>query len=258
MNRLGRSVLVVGMSLMAVACGRKGPLIYPDMLVPAAPASVTAQQSGAVVKLQFSLTDKDRAGRAVKKEGVVGVRISRKTSETGQSDICRSCMTDYRLLRTLYLDNLPAIAQRFGNRLIVLDSDVSAGNSYSYSIVPFTTDGMNGASSPIAVVRVAAPLPAPVVRIEPLPAEIKLHISFQVQVAEQVLGYNLYRSSVTGVRSYQALNREPLKGNEYIDTALERGIKYRYSARALAMRASGDIAESAESIEVEGMLKDDE
>lgn len=256
MNALGRLVLVVGLSLMATACGKKGALIYPDMLVPAAPAAVTALQSGSVVKLQFALPDKDRAGRPVK--GVAGVKISRRAAEAARKDVCRSCMTDYRLFQTLYLDHLPANTQRFGNRLVVLDGDVGAGNTYSYSIVPFTADGVDGASSPAADVRVAAPLPAPVLKIESLPTEVRLQISSQPLISGSLLGYNLYRSSIATARSYQPLNREPLKGSEYVDGVLERGVKYRYTVRALIMLASGDIAESAESIEVEGMLKDDE
>jgi predicted small lipoprotein YifL len=256
MSGLRRSALAVGLLLMATACGKKGPLIYPDMLVPAAPAAVTALQSGSSVKLQFALPDKDRAGRPV--QGVAGVKINRRAAEAAQKDVCRFCMTDYMLLLTLYLDHLPTTAQRFGNRLIVLDGDVSAGNSYSYSIVPFNADGVDGASSPTADVRVATPLPAPFLKIEPLPTELKLQISSRPLVPGRLLGYNLYRSSVATARSYQPLNREPLKGDEYVDAGLERGVKYRYSARALIMLTSGDIAESAESIEVEGMLKDDE
>jgi predicted small lipoprotein YifL len=256
MKALGRSALVVGFSLMATACGKKGALIYPDMLVPAAPAAVTALQSGSSVKLQFTLPEKDRAGRPL--HGVAGVKISRRAAESAQKDVCRSCMTDYMLLLTLYLDHLPANTQRFGNRLVVLDSDVTAGNIYSYRIVPFTTDGVDGASSPTADVRVATPLPAPFLKIESLPAEVKLQISSQPPITGRLLGYNLYRSPAATARSYQPLNREPLKGKEYVDGVLERGMKYRYTARALIMQAAGDIAESAESIEVEGMLRDDE
>ncbi len=256
MNVLRRSVLFVGLSLMATACGKKGALIYPDMLVPAAPAVVSAQQSGSVVKLQFTLPEKDRAGRPV--QGVAGVKISRKAAETAQKDVCQSCMTDYMLFQTLYLDRLPTNVQRFGNRLVVLDGDVSVGNSYSYSIIPFTADNLDGASSAVSIVRVATPVPAPFLEIESLPTEVKLQISSQPLISGSLLGYNLYRSSATTARSYQPLNREPLKGNAYVDAVLERSVKYRYSARALIVTTSGDIAESLESQEVEGMLKDDE
>lgn len=256
MIALGRSALVVGLSLLATGCGRKGPLLYPDMLVPAAPAAVTAQQSGSAVKLQFALPDKDLAGRPVR--GVAGVKISRRVAETGQKDVCRSCMTDYRPFLTIYLDHVPVAAQRIGNRLVLFDGDVSAGNSYSYSIVPFTADGLNGASSPKVDVRVTLSLPAPLLKIESLPTEARLRFFPQSLITGRLLGYNLYRWPVGAPRPYEPLSREPLKGNEYIDAALQRGVKYRYSARAVIVLESGDVAESAESEEVEGMLKDDE
>ncbi len=256
MSGFWRAALVVGMSLVATACGKKGPLIYPDMLVPSAPTAVTAQQSGTVVKLQFALPDKDRAGRAVQR--LAGVKISRRVADAAQKDVCRSCMTDYGLFQTLYLEHLPANTQRFGSRLILLDSDVRIGNRYSYSVVSFTADGIDGASSPAVDVSVTAPLPAPTLKIESFPTEVKLKISYELLISGRLLGYNLYRSTVATARSYQPLNREPLKGNEYVDSSLERSMKYRYSARALVMLASGNITESAESQDVEGMLKDDE
>lgn len=256
MNQLGKLVLVVCSSLVVAGCGRKGALIYPDMLVPAAPAAVSATQFGSSVKLQFVLPDKDRAGRPVKE--VSGVRITKKGDETGQQDICRSCMADYLMLTTLYLDSLQSTAQRFGSRLVVLDGDVGAGTTYSYIIIPFTAGGVDGASAQISDVHVTTPVPAPVLSIEPLPAEIKLHIAPSPALTERLIGYNLYRWPVAGSRRYLPLNREPLNNTEYIDATPERGVKYHYSARAVVMTASGNIAESIESAEVEGMLKDDE
>lgn len=255
MKVFGRSVLIVGLSVLVAGCGRKGPLIYPDMLIPAAPAAVTAQQSGAAVKLRFALPDKDRAGRPV--QGVAGVKISRRIAEAGQR-VCRSCTTDYRPLLTLYLDHLPITTRRYGNRVVLVDNDVNAGNSYSYSIVPFTADGVDGATSPAADVSVTQPLPAPVLKIESFPTEVRLQFSLQPLVSGRLLGYNLYRWAVATDRPYEPLNNEPLKSNEYIDGGLERGVRYHYSARALMVLESGSVVESAESHEVEGLLKDDE
>jgi predicted small lipoprotein YifL len=256
MKVIGRSVLIIGLSVLVTACGRKGPLIYPDMLIPAAPAAVTAQQSGAAVKLRFALPDKDRAGRPV--QGVAGVKISRRIAEAGQRDFCRSCTTDYRPFLTLYLDHLPITTRRYGNRVVLVDNDVNAGNSYSYSIVPFTADGVDGATSAAADVSVTHPLPAPVLKIESFPTEVRLQFSLQPPVSARLLGYNLYRWPVAADRSYEPLNNEPLKSSEYIDGGLERGVRYHYSARALMVLESGSVVESGESLEVEGMLKDDE
>lgn len=257
MSVLGRLALVTAFSTIAVGCGRKGPLVYPDMLVPAAPTAVSAQQLGLAVKLQFAISDKDRTGRTV--QGVSGVKINRKASAGDQRDVCKSCLTDYMLFKTLYLDHLSADTQRFGGRLVFIDSEVISGDTYSYRIVPFTADGVDGASSSAVAVRVGAvPIPPPVLSIESLPTEVRLKLSVYPLVAARMLGYNLYRSTGTGPRSYLPINREPLKGNEYVDGVIERGMRYRYTARALVVWPSGDVVESDESNAVEGMLKDDE
>ncbi|NTV50097.1 MAG: hypothetical protein HGA20_10715 [Geobacteraceae bacterium] len=256
MSRQWQAALLVGLSMITVACGKKGPLIYPEMLVPAAPTAVTAQQSGAVVKLQFVIPDKDGAGRPL--QGFSGVKINRRATEVGQKNVCTSCLSDYRLFRTLYIDHLPANTQRLGSRLIIVDDDVSAGNIYSYLVVPFTADSVDGISSLAAEARVITPPPAPDLKIQPFPTEVKLRFSSQPVMSGTLLGYNLYRWSAVTARSYLPLNREPIKGNDYVDSNLERGLKYRYSARALIQLTSGNIAESAESNEVEGVLKDDE
>lgn len=226
------------------------------MLAPAPPAAVSGQQSGSAVKLQFSLPDKDLSGHSF--QGVTGVKISRKISETGQKDVCQSCLADFLLLRTLYLDHLPTETQRFGGRLILLDHDVTAGNSYSYRIVPFTADGVAGAPATLSSVRVVQPFSGPALKVESLPTEIRLQCTMQPAASGRLLGFNLYRSTGAGAGSFQPLNREPLKDREFVDSGLERGVKYRYSARALVELTQGIIVESLESSEVEGMLKDDE
>lgn len=256
MSGIGRSALVVGLSLMATACGKKGPLIYPDMLVPAAPSAVTVLQSGATVKMSFAIPGRDRAGRPV--HDVAGVRISRKAAEAEQKNLCRSCMTDYSAFRTIYLDRLPTNTERSGSALLVLDGDVSEGYSYSYSIVPFTAGGVEGATATTAAVRVGPPLPAPLLKIESLPTELRLQATPQNMITGTLQGYNLYRWSAVNARSYLPLNREPLKGSEYVDSGLERGVLYSYSARVLFRLSSGDLVESAESNVVTGKLADDE
>jgi hypothetical protein len=226
------------------------------MLVSAAPVIIAAQQSGAAVKLHFALPDKDRAGRSL--QGLSGVKISKRAIEADQKNACRSCMTDYLLFQTLYLDHLPAAVQRFGNRLILLDGDVSAGYAYSYSIAPFTADGVDGAISTSPEVRVAVPTPVPVLKIESLPTEIRLQISSQHLTAERTIGFNVYRTAETETKSFQPFNRELVQGSEYVDGTLVRGVKYRYTVRELVTRKTGVSAESEESQEVVGVLTDDE
>lgn len=256
MSQISRSGMIVAVSLLAAACGRKGALVYPDMLLPAPPASASIQQSGSAVKLQFMLPDKDRGGRTI--HGLSGVRVSRRTTESGQKEVCRLCTADYTNFQTIYLDHLQTNTQRFGNRLILLDGDVKGGKSYSYGVSSFTADGLEGAILTTSEVRVVEPISAPVLTVESFPTEVKLNITPSSYNSGILSGFNIYRSPATGSKSFQPLNKEVLKGNEFIDSTLERGIKYRYSVRALVSFSTGEIAESTESNEVEGALMEEE
>lgn len=256
MKVLGRIAVLGGMTLAMAACGKKGALVYPDMLAPAAPTAASVIQSGSVVKLQFDLPTSDRAGNRL--NNLAGLRISKRERDPAPEPICRSCMDDFRLFRKLYLDILPDGTERFGNRLVVLDGDVRIGKSYSYVAVPFTKEGVDGASSPqVSVQLVQAVLP-PVLHVESHPTEIKLSFVGLSPLDGVLVGYNLYRTSQKTTFSYLPINKEPLIGKEYVDSGLARGTAYRYVARTAVRLPSGAIVESLVSNEVEGMLKDDE
>ena len=256
MKRSGHRIIAVGALFCLAACGRKGALIYPDMLVPASPTAVVAYQSGASVKVQANLPDNDRAGR--KLLDLAGVRISRQVSDSDQDQVCPSCLEDYRLFRILYLDLLPESTQRHGNRLLFLDGEVSEGKTYSYSIVPFTKAGVAGSASPPASTAVVPALLPPVLQAESFPTEIKLTFAGQPPRDGTIIGYNLYRTTTKGLFSQFPINRELLNTHAYLDSGLLRGTRYYYSARSVVQLASGAQIESMASKEAEGMLKDDE
>ena len=71
-----RVVLVAASAAMLMTgCGKKGPLIYPDMLIAQPPQQLKVEQSGAVLRLSFNLPDKDRSGR--KLEDVEAILLGR-------------------------------------------------------------------------------------------------------------------------------------------------------------------------------------
>lgn len=251
-----RSLLLLAILMVTMtACGKRGALYYPDMLLPAAPAITSAVQSGSSVKLQFVLPDKDRAGR--KLSDLAGVKINRRVSDSTQEQACSSCMSDYRLFLKLNLDLLPENVQRYGTHIVVIDGDVNVGKAYSYSVVPFTRNNFDGLASPQVSIRPVQPTLPPVIYAESFPTEIR--ISFvRPQAAGSFIGYNLYRTTQLNVRSYLPVNREPLRGNEYIDSGLDRNRGYYYMARTLVKLESGAVVESPVSNVVEGMLKNDE
>lgn len=238
------------------ACGKKGPLIYPDMLVPAAPSDLSLQQSGTAIKLSFVLPSKDLAGRNI--SGVSGVRIVKRDEASGHDPGCSACTSDFSLFRLLNLDPLSPGVQRIGSRLLLLDSDVRPGRSYAYRIKTVTNEGVEGAESALRTVNlVPAPLP-PVLQAISQPTEIQLEFVGLKPEIGVMSGYNVYRSVKGEMIPLLPLNRDLLTGNRFVDVGLERGTIYVYGVRSVVQLPSGEKVEGLLSNEVEGKLKDDE
>jgi len=244
------------LTVAITACGKKGPLIYPDMLLPAAPADLSLQQTGTSIRLSCTIPSKDQAGRTI--GGLTALKILKRDEANGQFPVCNSCTTDFSLFRTLNLEPLPAGTQRLGSLLLLLDGDVQPGRTYTYRVAAISRDGQEGAlSAPVATSMVTAPLP-PVVQVHSQPTEIQLEIVGVPPREGALLGFNVYRSLKGEPFPYLPLNREPLTGSRYADVGLERATSYVYAVRTVVRLPSGARVESAVSNEVVGVLKDDE
>lgn len=251
-----RAPLLFLLALSITACGKKGPLIYPEMLVPAAPSNVTLRQSGTSMKLSFELPSKDRAGRNL--ANLAGVTIRKRDAVVDQAPVCSSCTDDYFLFKKLNLDLLPTGTQRKGSLMLVLDADVRQGRNYSYIVSGFTREDVTGASSaPVASTVVQSPLP-PVLQAISQPTEINLEFVGLPPHEGVFVGYNVYRALKGEEFSYWPLNKEPLTANRFSDAGLDRGTTYVYVVRTVVRISSGAFAESGMSNEVEAKLKDDE
>jgi predicted small lipoprotein YifL len=238
------------------ACGKKGPLIPPDMLVPAAPSSVSAQQTGNFMKLSFVIPSKDLAGRTI--AGLSEITILKRDEPVGQKQGCSSCLSDFYLFRKLNLEPLPPGTQRYGNLLVLLDGDVQRGRVYTYRVSAVAKDNQEGAASvPVTAEIISPPLP-PVLKAISQPTEIQLEFAGMQPEEGIIIGYNLYRAQKGEVFPLLPLNREPLSGNSFVDAGLERAATYNYGVRTVVRLPSGNRVEGDLSNEVEGKLKDDE
>lgn len=251
----GRFLLVFVVLLLVAGCGKKGPLLYPDMLIPAAVSDLTASQSGPSVKLAFVLPDKDLAGRSLR--DLAGVTIFKRVESSLQQPDCPACTADFSLLRKLYLD-LPDAAQIYGSKVVLLDSETRRDAAYSYYVVPFARDNSTGANSAPVRVRMTLPPLPPVLQILPAPTEIKLEFVAIPPEEGRLVGYNVYRSAGGESISYLPLNKEPLMETVYVDSGLERKVVYHYVVRAVVRMPWGGIAESGASNEEQGTLKEEE
>lgn len=151
---------------------KKGALIYPEMLVPAAPSAVSTQQTGTIVKLSFVAPQRDRAGRSLR--DLVGIKVLRREAITGQSDSCSACVADFALFHKLYMDLPDQAVRRYGSLMMLLDTDVRIGSDYSYIVVAYNGDDHDGEpAAPVTVSMVPAP-ESPALTATAEPTEIRL------------------------------------------------------------------------------------
>jgi predicted small lipoprotein YifL len=251
----GRFLLISMVLLSVCGCGKKGPLLYPDMLVPAAVTALTASQSGASVKIAFELPDKDLAGRPLR--DLAGVTVFKRVESSLQQPDCPACTDDFHLFRKVYLD-LPDTTRIYGNKVVLLDGETSRNTAYSYYVVPFVRDNSVGANSAPVRVRVTPPPLPPVLQALPTPTEIKLEFVALAPEEGTLAGYNVYRWGKDEPMPYLPLNKEPLTGTAYVDSGLERKVTYHYVVRAVVRMPWGGIAESGASNEAEGALEEAE
>ena len=237
-------------------CGKKGPLVYPDLLVAAAPGSVAVHQVGQGLMLSLNLPDKDLAGQ--KLSGLAGVKVLKRESASGQNEECSACTSDFVLFKTIYLDIQENSYRRYGNRLLWLDGNVTIGRSYSYRVIPFTTDKLAGESSKPLNTSVVFPPTPPALRVFSAPTEIRLEFWGKPSLEGNLIGYNIYRSLKNEPQPFLPLNNKPLATNNFTDSGLDVRATYRYSVRTVVRTAAGTVAESVLSNEEEGALKEEE
>lgn len=243
--------------VLAIAgCGKKGPLVYPEMLVPGVSSNIMVNQFGSSLKISFVLPSKDLAGR--KLTALSGVSVFKRDVPASHGPGCSSCTADFTLFRKINLDLLQSGTQRYGNSLVLLDEGVTAGRIYTYRVSVTTNDNLEGAlSAPASAEMIGATLP-PVLQIVNQPTDVKLEFLGLPPNAGMIVGYNVYRAVKGEAYSFIPLNYELVEGKHFVDAGLDRDTTYVYRVRSIARLLSGSIVESNPSNEVEGKLKDDE
>ncbi len=246
-----KRVLLVAASaaMLMTGCGKKGPLIYPDMLIAQPPQQLKVEQSGAALRLSFDLPDKDRSGR--KLEDLEAILLGRRVY---QEHDCVSCQDQYQALQKID-PAFPAPAQRQGNRIVVTDTDVRHGERYQYRLQTVQKGGITGSAVTTAMVKLLA---------APQPPELKARSAFGGFIALDINGSVPQDATLVGYAIYRAEGSGPLAplttliaAAQYEDQAVQRGVVYRYAASVVIKRADGMLAESEPSAAVTISMVDD-
>lgn len=245
-NRL----LLVSVLVLMSGCGKKGPLLYPDMLVAQPPQQLKVEQSGSRLRLTFDLPEKDLSGR--KLEDLEAVLVGRRVY---QELDCISCQDQYQNLQKID-PVLPAPAQRHGNRIVLIDADVRAGERYQYRLQTVQKGGITGNATVTAVTALLSPPAAPGLKASvAFGGFVVLDITGMLSQGTSLVGYTVYRAEGDGV--LVPITSLASDVTHYEDQSIQRNHTYRYAVSTVVKRSDGVVAESELSAPVTLTVADD-
>jgi len=240
---------VVALCVLA-GCGKKGPLMPPEALVPASVTDLRVEQLGGEFVVSWSAPASEQGGRRLKDLASFQL-FKREVLPPGED--CEECPTAYRLVKMVDLDYLQGI-EAVGNRYRYRDLDLVEGKTYRYKVLSLKKDGtVSRTSNQAGRKKVASPLP-PVLKGKSTLSAIMLEWNgAAAPVNGRIEGYVVYRK-VSGERTYpSSLTQVPLTATNFEDTQPEWGKKYDYAVRTVAV-VGGETVESELSNEIQAAL----
>lgn len=236
--------------LLLPACGKKGALIPPEALVPAAVRDLSVQQSGEALRISWSAPSKEKGGRPLR--DLAGFTLFKRII-AGDGTDCAACPDAWNLLATIDADN-PGAVQKSGATFITYDKETPIGTTCQFRMVASSKSG--GFSSPATspLVKFQPPIPAPVIKGGVLPASIKLEFTFIPPPNARLKGFNVYRRTDKTALALLPLNPAPLPTNPWEDMQLQFDRSYNYSATAV-VETNGETLESLRSEEIDILFK---
>ena len=134
------TLLVAGLLLVAPGCGRKGPVLAPELVRPEPPTELAASPTPEGVRLTWTRPVRYTGGQRMRDLG--SFVIERADADTTAPQFTR--------VGTLELRDQTRFRQE--RRLTYTDRDVRAGGQYVYRVTARTIDGYDSAAAgPVAV-----------------------------------------------------------------------------------------------------------
>jgi len=227
-----RFIIYLGILIIFLGCGKKGPPVPWDSIVPKRILNLEAIPREGRLLLEWTSpkenTDKspliDLAGfRIFRAEGIL---------INGQ---CRGCTEKTNLIREIKLD--PKEDNR-GKRISIFINDQEPKKVYVYQVVSVNRRGyLSSPSNPVTVYWDDPP---------DFPKKISgeagdKRIDLYWEAVNGATGYNIYRKTEGEEFLNKPINSVPIKVTYYTDLNVENDKKYFYSVRALKRVVTTDI-----------------
>jgi len=247
MMQIARVMLIMALAVALLAgCGKKGALIPPEALVPAAVQDLRVQQQGADFRITWQAPTREQGGRPLR--DLAGFRLQRRDVAADGND-CAACPDSWQLLTMVDL-GLSGEVRKSGATFIYFDRGLPPGSVSQYKLLALSRSGGSSAAVLSPLKKRQPVVPAPAIKAELQPSSIGITFTFTPPAGAKLLGYNIYRRQTAAEPLLLPLNSAPLPPPAWEDQQLQFGQSYRYSATALVDLA-GESVESLPSPEVE-------
>jgi predicted small lipoprotein YifL len=240
--------LWIGIALLLTACGKRGPLVAPEALVPAAINDLQVEQKGNRFLVCWSRPGKEEWGGP--RENLAGFRVLRRDVLPPDQD-CEECPNAYRQVKLVDPEYLGDVLQ-FGSRYCLFDSELLNGKTYQYKVVSFQQDGATSKSSnKVRRSKVVPPAP-PAISAQQTPDGVTLQWKPPALPPNVALeGFSIYRKQANGVMPLSPFAIVKSDATTFADPHMEHGVLYFYAVRTL-VKIGSDLVESDLSNEAEG------
>jgi predicted small lipoprotein YifL len=236
------------MVLPLSACGKRGALVPPESLVPAAVKDLRAEQKGNRFLVCWSQSGKQEWGGPL--ENMINFRVLKREVLPPDED-CEECPTAYRQVRIVDPEYLQDV-RRLGSLYCFFDSDFVDGKIYQYKVISFDKEGTSSRDSNKVRLRKVAPPAPPALTAVTVPTGVVLEWkAVNVPRGGVLEGFAVYRKQGEGVMPLTPFSTTKADATGFEDPQMEHGVKYIYAVRTVAI-VDGQRVESELSNEVEG------
>jgi hypothetical protein len=244
--------LLIGTALVAASCGKVGPALPPEVLIPQPVSDLSSQQIGNEVKLAWTAPALNTNGSTAAIQRFEVFRMVQSGSEPLLA--AKEMAKQFKGARIMAIDsvNLAAFTEHgkvtFVDKFPGLDSTTLSDARLCYAIRTMNKKRQDAGFSNI-IVRQFLTVPPPVSHIDFRAEETALILTWDAPTSSiPAAGYNVYRSEQSKVRPQAPLNEKPIEGTRFEDKTFQFGTTYFYTVRAV-VRSRTVTAESADSPE---------
>ncbi|HUT84141.1 MAG TPA: hypothetical protein VMX95_05790 [Thermodesulfobacteriota bacterium] len=227
-------VFFILLSFFFPACGKKGPLRMPEMVVPQAVRDLKARAEGNAIILSFGIPVKNTDGSPL--TDLRGFKILRSVRKLSEG--CESCPRKFVPLTDIEYQRAAGLLPVRGEKKEFRDSSVSPGMEYQYKVLSFNADDEFSKESNSAKAYWDLP-PAPVQSLTVQAGNGMVNLQWEKvnsladgSLCREPFLYNCYRTDEGTQFLFAPVNDQPVEATAYQVIDLKNDQQYTFRVHA--------------------------